>query len=176
MKRFEFLVTLVVLVAIGLTSFWAYRYEQRRAVSEICPFCDRMVHPATAYGLRVSDRIVVACCPRCAMHFQVNQVSGRPGLPVQAGRVGPAWATDVTTGERIVPENAIYIEGGDLQYCTRGEQPVTREPQGVSVRQYDRCLPTLVAFKTQQAARAYQQQHGGHILSYAQALAGVREQ
>lgn len=176
MKRREFLVTLVALMAIGLTSFWAYRYEQRREVVDMCPFCDRMVHPATAYRLRVGDRLVVACCPRCAMHLQVNQGSGQAGLPVQAGRIGPAWATDVTTGERIAAETAVYIEGGDLQYCTRGDQPVTREPQGVSVREYDRCLPTLVAFKTQQEAQAYQQQHGGHILSYVQALAGVREQ
>ena len=58
-----------------------------------------------------------------------------------------------------------------MQYCTHGDQPMTREPNGVSMREYDRCLPTLAAFKTPQAAEAYQQQHGGRVLSYAEALA-----
>jgi hypothetical protein len=53
---------------------------------------------------------------------------------------------------------------------------MTREPQGVSMREYDRCLPTLVAFKTPQEAETYQQQHGGRVLSYSQALARVQEQ
>jgi hypothetical protein len=176
MKRREFLVTLVALMAIGLTSFWAYRHEKRREVAEMCPFCDRMVHPATAFRVKVGDHLMVACCPRCGMHFEENQTPGQADLPAQARKTGIAWATDLTTGETIAAESATYVEGGDLQYCTRGEQPVTREPQGVSVREYDRCLPTLVAFKTQQEAQAYQQQHGGRILSYAQALAGVREQ
>ena len=166
MKARETLVSLCALLAIGLVSLLAYRHEQRNSAAEICPFCERAVHSATAYRLKVGDRLVVACCPRCAMHLQVNH----------SGKISEAWATDVTTGERIAAETAVYIEGGDVQYCTHGQQPVTRQPQGASVREYDRCLPTLVAFKTQQAAQAYQQQHGGRILSYAQALADVKEQ
>jgi hypothetical protein len=53
---------------------------------------------------------------------------------------------------------------------------MTREPNGVSMRDYDRCLPTLAAFKTPQEAEAYQQQHGGRVLTFAQALASVNEQ
>jgi hypothetical protein len=53
---------------------------------------------------------------------------------------------------------------------------VTREPNGVSVREYDRCLPTLAAFKTPQEADLYQKQHGGRVLTYAQALDSVRAQ
>jgi hypothetical protein len=44
------------------------------------------------------------------------------------------------------------------------------------VREYDRCLPTLVAFKTAQEAEAFQQRHGGRVLNYTQALASVRAQ
>ena len=167
MKTREIVVTLVALVAIGVTSFFAYRYEKRREMAGMCPFCDRMVHPVTAYRLKVGDHEVAACCPRCGMHAQVNQEQGKPGQ---------AWATDVNTGESVAAESATYVEGGDLQYCTHGDQPMSRESHGVSVREYDRCLPTLVAFQTPQEAEAYQQQHGGRVLSYAQALASVREQ
>jgi hypothetical protein len=167
MKIREMAITLVVLVAIGATSFLAYHYEQRRETAGMCPFCDRMVHPVTAYRLKVGDHVVVACCPRCGMHAQVNREQENPG---------PAWATDVNTGESVAAESATYVAGGDVQYCTHGDQPMTREPHGVSMRDYDRCLPTLAAFRTQQEAELYQQQHGGRVLSYPQALASVREQ
>jgi len=167
MKAREISVTIVVLVAIGVTSFFAYRYEQKRKTAGMCPFCERMVHPVTAYRLKIGDHVMAACCPRCGMHAQVSQTRGNPG---------PAWATDVNTGERVAAESATYVEGGDVQYCTHGDQPMTRHPNGVSMREYDRCLPTLAAFKTAQEAEDYQHQHGGHVLTYAQALASVREQ
>jgi len=167
MKPRGMIVTLVALLAIGATSFWAYRYEQRREQAGTCPFCDRMVHPATAYRIKVDNHVVEACCPRCGMRAQVNQ---------EREKGGTAWATDVNTGENIAAESATYVEGGDVQYCAHGNQPMMREPHGTSTREYDRCLPTLVAFKTPQEAKAYQQQHGGRVLSYRQALASVREQ
>ena len=166
MKAREIVVTLVAMVAIGVTSFFAYRYEEKRETAGMCPFCERMVHPVTAYRLKVGDHVVAACCPRCGMHAQVNQEQGKPGT---------ALATDVNSGESVAAESATYVEGGDVQYCTHGDQPLTREPQGVSMREYDRCLPTLVAFKSLQEAESYQQQHGGRVLSYSQALASVRE-
>jgi hypothetical protein len=167
MKAREILITLVALLAIGVTSFFAYRYERKSETVGMCPFCDRMIHPVTVYRLKVGGQVLAACCPRCGMHAQVGQTQGIPGQ---------AWATDVTTGESVAAESAIYVEGGDIQYCTHGNQPTAREPHGVSVREYDRCLPTLVAFKSPQEAEAYRQQHGGRILSYSQALAAVREQ
>ena len=167
MKAREIGVTLVALVAVGVSSFFAYRYEQTRETTGMCPFCDRIVHPLTVYRMKVGDHVVAACCPRCGMHAQVSQTQGNSG---------PAWATDVITGESVAAESATYVEGADVQYCTHGDQPMTREPQGVSMREYDRCLPTLLAFKLPQEAEAFQQKHGGRVLSYSQALASVREQ
>jgi hypothetical protein len=167
MRTREITITLVALVAIGVTSFFAYRYEQRRETAGTCPFCDRMVHPVTAYRLKVDGHEVTACCPRCGMHAMLNREQGKPG---------DAWATDVNSGESVAAQLSTYVEGGDIQYCTHGNQPVTREPHGVSVREYDRCLPTLAAFKTPKEAELYQKQHGGLVLSYAQALDSVREQ
>ena len=89
MKAREIIVTLVALLAIVVTSFWAYRYEQRRETAGMCPFCNRMVHPVTAYRVKDGNHVVAACCPRCGMHAQVSQTQGNPGL---------AWATDVNTG------------------------------------------------------------------------------
>ena len=57
MKARETLITVMAFLAIGLTSFWAYRYEQRRQMADMCPFCERMVHPATAF--RIDRKSVV---------------------------------------------------------------------------------------------------------------------
>ena len=167
MKTREIIITLAALLAIGVTSFFAYRYEKRRDTAAMCPFCARMVHSTTAYRLKVDGHELAACCPRCGMRAQVNGEKGK-GIA--------AWATDVSTGESVPAESATYVEGGDVQYCTHDDQSVAREPHGISVREYDRCLPTLAAFKSPQEAAAYQQQHGGRVLSYDQALASVREQ
>ena len=166
MKARQLAVTLAALLAVGATSFWAYRYEQRRETAGMCPFCDRMVHPSTSYHIERGGHEVVACCPRCGMHTQVNW---------GAGESGTAWATDLNTGVRVAAESATYVEGGDVQYCAHDDRPVERQPQGVSVREFDRCLPTLVAFKTAPEAEAYRRQHGGRVLTYAQALASIRE-
>jgi hypothetical protein len=167
MKPRDMIVTLVALLAIGVTSFWAYRYEQRRESAGLCPFCGRMVHPVTTYRIKLGNHVVEACCPRCGMRAQVNQERGKGGM---------AWATDVSTGESVAANSAVYVEGGDVQYCTHGAQPMMREPHSASTREYDRCLPTLVAFKTPQEAKAYQEHHGGRVLSYSQAVASVRAQ
>ena len=166
MKTREIIITTIALIAIGATSFWAYRHERRAETAGTCPFCDRMVHPTSAYELKVNGHELTACCPRCGMHAQVNG---------EQGKSGAATATDVTTGEKIAAESATYIEGGDVQFCAHDDQAVTREPYGVSVREYDRCLPTIAAFKTRPEAELYQKQHGGHVLNYAEALASVRE-
>lgn len=167
MKAGKFLDTILVLGAIGATAYYAYRSEKRRATADTCPFCDRMVHSITTFRLTVDHHEVAACCPRCGMHAMLNH---------EQGTTGKAWATDVDTGERVPADSATYVEGGDVRYCVHDDQPAPREPNGASVREFDRCLPTLVAFKTAQEAGDYQHQHGGRVLTYAQALASVREQ
>ncbi len=165
MKAKETLITLLALVAIGLTSFVAYRYE-RRPDPHLCAICNRDVHGGMSYRLEVSGRTEYACCPRCGMHYQMQN----------GGAVKEAWATDLTPGQKIPASEAYYDEGGDVQYCTHGESSVQRTPEGASVRGYDRCLPTLVAFKDRARAEAYQKDHGGRVLTYAEAMESVRAQ
>ena len=165
MKARETLITLTALVAIGLTSFFAYRYE-RRPEPNSCPFCDRMIHARTAFRIAVGGRIEVACCPRCGLHYQAHHPHD----------VQKAWVADLNSSDPIPAELATYEEGGDVEYCARPDHAVEREPQGVAVRAYDRCLPTLVAFKTRSEAEDYQKQHGGRVLTFAEAMKSVQEQ
>jgi hypothetical protein len=166
MKPKEALIILAALAAIGLTSYWGYRYE-RRPDPHLCAICNRAVHAGMSYRLETRrGGSGYACCPRCGMHYTIQH----------AADVQRAWAVDLNTGESIPAEAAYYEEGGDVEYCTHGEQPVERQPEGVAVRGYDRCLPTLVAFRGRAEAEAYQRQHGGRVLDYAQAIESVRTQ
>lgn len=165
MKGKQTFVTLVALLAIGATSYVAYRYEERPD-PHLCAICNRTMHMGAPFRLEVGGHTEYVCCPRCGMHYLVQY----------PGSVKRAWATDLNSGELIPADSAYYDEGGKVEYCTHGMQPVQRGTEGFSMRGYDRCLPTLVAFKTPQAAEAYQKQHGGRVLDYKQAVERVKEQ
>ena len=83
MKAREIVITLVALVAIGVTSFFAYRYEQRRETAGMCPFCDRMVHPVTAYRLKVErprdGRMLPALRDACPAHSGAGKIGSSLG-------------------------------------------------------------------------------------------------
>jgi hypothetical protein len=99
------------------------------------------------------------------MHYALNH----------PGKVQKVWATDLNSGESIPAEAAYYDEGGNIDYCAAHGEAVQRQPEGVSVREYDRCLPTLVAFKTRAEAETYQKEHGGRVLNHAEAVQSVKE-
>lgn len=165
MKWKDAAITLIAVAAIVVVSVVAYRHETRPP-TDLCQVCQRGLHAGVTYRLEMKDGTrEQACCPRCGMHLQIQ----RPGA------VTRAWATDLATGQELPAEKAVYVEGGDVEHCTMHEAPVRRGPEGVAAREYDRCLPSLVAFRTAQEAAAYQKQHGGQVLDYPQAMARVKE-
>ncbi len=164
MKRRDVLVTALAMLAIAAVSWMAYRYEGKPS-PEVCGVCGRKVHAGMNYRLETVSGSKGACCPRCGMHEQVS----RPG------QVKRAWATDYDTGQWVAADSAYYVEGSDTAYCTMDDMPVERQPQGVSVRAEDRCLPALVAFKTRSAAEAFRARHAGRVLDYQRALESVKE-
>ncbi len=165
MKWKDAVITLIALAAIVVVSVVAYRHETRPR-EDLCQVCQRHLHAGVTYRLEMKDGTrEQACCPRCGMHLQIQ----RPGA------VTRAWATDLATGQELPAEKAVYVEGGDVEYCTMHQAPVRRAPEGVAAREYDRCLPSLVAFRTEQEAAAYEKQHGGQVRTYDEAMQSVKE-
>jgi hypothetical protein len=159
------LATLLVVGALVGLGLGVYRWESRQNSSD-CQICGRMIAKETAYQLDTTHGALKACCPACAMHYMIHN----------SEQVRQGWATDFNTGRVISATSAYFDEGGDTQYCTAHMPKVERGPEGVSARVYDRCLPTLVAFSTREAAESYRQQHGGQVFNYDQTLASVRNQ
>ena len=163
MKWKDAIITLGALAAMAVVSVWAYR-NVTRPPQDLCRVCNRTLHAGVTYRLDLATGKEDACCPRCGMHYQIEH----------PGAIKKAWATDLDSGEFIPAESAYYVEGGDIAHCAVQSGALQREPQGVSVREFDRCLPTLVAFRTKQEAEGYQRQHGGQVLNYQQAMNEVK--
>lgn len=166
MKIRRALLVLTALAAVLGVGWMSYRVSTSRQPA-ICQICGRQIPQQTEFRMVKSDGgSLDACCPRCAMHYLVDH----------PGAIRQAWATDFYSRAKVPADSAYYDEGGDVQYCTAHAQPFQRAPDGVEVRTYDRCLPTLVAFRTRQEADAYRQQHGGKVLTFTEAIESVRSQ
>jgi len=164
MKIRDVLVGLLLLAVVGGGSYFAYR----RLVlpSRQCDICGREIrsgHESTI--LLKSGSKLTACCPRCALHHQEHN----------AGQVEEVLVADHTTGEKIRAQDAVFVEGSDELACIPESSSPPREPGVRFGRDYDRCLPSLVAFREAEAARRFIAAHGGSLLSYEQALASVRK-
>lgn len=156
---------LLIALAVG-AGFLVHRWETAKQPA-VCEICGRNIPGQTEFRIGTAHRTIYACCPRCAMRYMINH----------SGEARKEWATDLTSGRLIPAQSAYYDEGGGVQYCTLQHPAIERgAEQGVKVRVYDRCLPVLVAFASKQEAEAYRQQHGGRVLTYEEALAGLRSQ
>lgn len=99
---------------------------------------------------------VEACCPQCATHYEEDT----------GDKVLDMLVTDYYTGKLIDSKNAFYVIGGNLSPCCR--QKLERSKSGeIFQTDYDRCLPTIIAFETRKNALKYLRVHGGKIATYS---------
>ena len=156
---------LILLAVVGGGCYLAYRRLVLPA--QQCDICGRPVHAAHESIVRLkSGAEVRTCCPRCALHYEHSHPDSSLGLLV----------TDRATGKKIDGQKAYYVEGSDDQLCISTVEVPPREPGAEFDRTFDRCIPSLVAFSEEPAARNFQAAHGGRVLTYEQAVESVRKQ
>ena len=121
----------------------------------LCEVCQRSIHAEVQATLQLTDgKSVHACCPRCALHYARRN----------ADRVGRIDVTDRDGGEALGLADAYFVEGSDQTPCL--EHHVVADDTGVPLRIcYDRCMPSLIAFRSPDAARAFIAAHGGTLLA-----------
>lgn len=157
----------LLIVALGFGAAWVVHREIVPKEPADCQICGRMISRQTEFRVETAHGTIYACCPGCAMHHMLNH----------PGEARKELATDFNSGHLIPAQSAYYDMGGDVQYCTRHDPAVQRAPgQGMDMRVYDRCLPVLVAFANKNEADAYQQQHGGRIVTFDQAIQATNNQ
>jgi len=131
--------------------------------SKHCAVCERSECSGLAFRVTPADgKRVETCCPRCGLRYL--QSSGQAAQSLQA--------TDFKSGRWIKAAQAVYVSGSDQSHCTPSE--ARRDAYGCcGIKQFDRCLPSLIAFETRSDAEAFRQKHGGTITSLAAIQAGT---
>ena len=121
---------------------------------EPCWICQREVHDSVRTTVSLdTGRSIVACCPRCALHYQEE-----PGNRVREIRV-----TDYAGGGTLPFLEAYLVEGSDETPCMHHHPSMADESKTPMQICYDRCMPSLIAFKGEAGARAFAAEHGGTI-------------
>ncbi len=126
----------------------------------VCAICRRPVHKATYYRIVLEDeKSVEVCCPRCGLHFQ----RGRRD-------VTDSQVADFSTGERFPADEAHYVENSSVHLCCATDQ-IQEDRLGTQYTlAWDRCLPSLVAFRNRDQAVEFSRQKGGLVKTYTQLL------
>ncbi len=164
MKIKNALVGLVLLLVVGGSGYYAYRHFV--LPSQQCDVCGRNILAGHESTILLKDgKRFQACCPRCALHHEQHN----------PGQVASVLVTDNATGQKVKAQDAVYVEGSDEISCMPETATPPREPGVEYKATYDRCVPSLVAFKEEAAAREFLAAHGGRLLSYAQVVESVKE-
>jgi hypothetical protein len=157
---------IIGVAALGIVVWFVYLVLSGRIAQgkKVCAVCQRPLHPAQVF-LVISQKEGErrACCPRCGLRFVIES-HGKP-----------SQATDLSSGQLIDAETAIYLEGSDLMQCCASTTMRTDSGM-ICEMHYDRCMPSLVAFANLQSARTYQQEHGGRLIDLAEARTRVARQ
>jgi hypothetical protein len=154
-------VALICLAALLGYFVWTGRIAGGKPV---CAVCKRVINAETSFRIvRRDGTIEAVCCPRCGLAAVIQN----------GGRV--LDAVDFTTRKRIRAAEAIYLEGSDIMECctNNGFRSDAGSYQDI---EYDRCMPSLLAFARREDAEAVRQKHGGTIISLEEARQSVVRQ
>lgn len=121
---------------------------------DLCGLCQREIHPEVRTVVAFpDDRRVAACCPRCALH--VAKDGGAAARTIEV--------TDYAGGGMLPLDAAWLVDGSDETPCLRHHAPVTAGEGAPLHTCYDRCMPSLIAFRDAATARAFVSEHGGTL-------------
>jgi len=152
----------VICVAALLGYFvWAGKIAGGKPVCEVCK---RVIHTETSFKIvRPDGSMKAVCCPRCGLAAVIQN----------GGRV--LEAVDFTSKKPIRAAGAIYLEGSDIMECC--SDTGFRSNEGAyQEMDYDRCMPSLLAFARREDAEIVRQTHGGRIISFEEARQSVTRQ
>jgi len=105
-----------------------------------------------------------ACCLRC-----VTAYSEQTGKSVRVRSV-----TDYVGHAQVAPEKAFYVVDSHVTPCAGPRAEVTENRQQMPLRNWDRCVPSIIAFARRQDALEFQAQEGGTIESFGDIVAGTK--
>lgn len=152
---------LVILTLVVCTAYYFWPAE-----TVVCQICRRPMHQATSYFVTLEGGgEVELCCPRCGLRFQTGRSD-----------VESAVVADYSTQERVAASKAFYVVGSSVHPCC-SEPEILKDRSGIEYeRTWDRCLPSVIAFKSKEDAEMFMREKGGTLASWDELATETRQE
>ncbi|MBX7135160.1 MAG: nitrous oxide reductase accessory protein NosL [Fimbriimonadaceae bacterium] len=151
MNRRSVAVTFVSVLALTGLGYSGWRYVAQRE-HQTCRACSRPVHDHSRTIASINGKRGYYCCPACAL--SEHQQAGKP---VQVTQL-----TDYMGGGALVPSESYIVQNSDINPCTRHEAVISPDKQPVHAH-FDRCSPSILAFRDMKTAQIFVAEHGGQV-------------
>ena len=129
-----------------------------RTSAETCSQCGRSGCTNLAFTIQLeSGKAVQTCCPRCGLHY----------IATEHPAVAALTARDFDSKAPIDARHAFYVDGSDVTPCHSVDASAPKDERGCCLTpDYDRCLPSLLAFGTREKAEEFARSHGGDVKTF----------
>ena len=147
-----------LVLVVALVTLAVYQHSQN---NNLCDACHRTMRDETHYQIAHTDgTLSELCCPRCGLRHQATLTD-----------VAKSEVADYHTGRMFAAKEAFFVEGSDVHACDH-HQLVQEDRSGSQYAlTWDRCLPSLVAFVSEEQARKFREDHGGQLRHYDELVA-----
>ena len=146
----------VVLLAVASYAVFQWQRQMRENAGTVCQICWRPVHSSMLAVGEVNGEEKRFCCPACAL-----TTAQQSGQPVRLTRL-----TDFNTNQPLDPKAAFLVRGSDVNLDMHSQPLVDQEKRPVPVH-FDRCTPSILAFRSREEAQVFLKEHGGELLQIA---------
>jgi hypothetical protein len=134
-----------------------------RSEPELCAACHRNINDQARAVVQVDERRETVCCVRCGL--TIGRQEHRQVRLIQV--------TDYNSGKSLQPDAAYYVEGSRVMLCDHHQETrldPAKRPYDIV---FDRCMPSVFAFASQQDAAAFASSNGGSVLILSQLVEEV---
>jgi hypothetical protein len=152
------LIVLLVLGGLLITGEWSVHKRSE----EVCGICARHIQRQAAVVAEVGGHRHHVCCSHCAITEGLQEHK-----PVRLIEV-----TDYTSGTKLDPAHAWYVEGSRIVACTHDMSRMD-EMKRVEQPAFDRCSPGTFAFATHEDADSFAATNGGVVETLGEMLSDV---
>jgi hypothetical protein len=149
-------------IVSGLLTGGAYLVK-RRSLAD-CGFCQRHIDPRSEVIAEIDGERRHVCCAHCALTEGIQEK--------KAVRI--VSVTDYTSGRKIGPEHAWYVDGSRVIVCQHDMAHMRMdEMKQMPQESFDRCSPGTLAFANHSDADAFVASSGGAVLSFGEMVASM---
>jgi hypothetical protein len=122
-----------------------------------CEMCRRPVHAESRTVASVNGREGSFCCLACAL------AAGQQG----AKSLKVDWIADYESQAGLDPERAFLVRSSDVNPCAHRHSIIGASKRARDVA-YDRCSPSVLAFRSRTSAERFMARHGGALVTLAE--------